>query len=222
MHEAPAAPPGFRSEPRERRTAASARRTCLAQTPGSRSTICPACDSTSRLAIGSPRPMPVRRGSTDSRPGMRKNFWKTCSRRSGGMPGPLVLNREADVAIVCDCGTHANRRVHRRVLARVVDERVQRFADRGAIDRELRQVRLDGHDDVMSARDGLRASDRLAHDLLGRTPPGSCSAEWDRVDRQRSDPSMKRFRRSDSSSMTTSRSRRLALESGGGVDLARS
>ena len=50
--------------------------------------IWPACDSTSRFAMGSPSPIPVRRGSTDSRPGILKNFWKTCSRYSAGMPGP--------------------------------------------------------------------------------------------------------------------------------------
>src|SRR5262245_37334136 len=53
----------------------------------------PACASTRRLAMGSPSPMPPRRGSWDSRSGTRKNFSNTRSRRSIGMPGPSSVTR---------------------------------------------------------------------------------------------------------------------------------
>ena len=48
----------------------------------------PVCASTRRRAIGNPSPTLVRRPSSGSRPGMRKNFSKTCSRNSAGTPGP--------------------------------------------------------------------------------------------------------------------------------------
>ena len=151
---------------RRRRTAASARRSCRVRTAASRSrSVRPAIRRDAGRSAGRGR-CPLRRGSTDSRPGMRKNFSNTCSRSSGGMPGPSSVDRRPrrDARRPRDAATRM-RRARRRVLAGVVEQDVEHLGDRRR-DRPTAAADPSSSSDLhaMIARHRLGARERRAHD----------------------------------------------------------
>ena len=147
-------------------------------------------------------------GSTDSRPGIRKNFSNTCSRSSGGMPG-LRPRRQIRARAAVSMARARNRdgRVHAARTCwrcRAGCRAPRRSPRRRRTTPEQPGVDLDHH--VVIARQGLGARHRCRIDRL--------SADRPQADRLRPAPAGRpgqpfdeRFSRSDSSSMTCSSSR---------------
>ena len=150
----------------------------------------PWCDSATARTIERPRPDEPLRS-----PAPRKKRSKTLSRSSGGMPGPVVLDREHDLAVAAldrrlDRGARVG--VAERVLHQVQHEPVQlvaRAVDLGARRAPTIEISwspatgsssaaasVTTSDEVDRLRAARRGRRRRARAAAGRRPGGACGA----------------------------------------------